>query len=191
MIRLQKKREQLLERLYEDSISSSDEDQENQLPSKRRKLFDCNHLPIREAGIDYDNQIEMLSSANLALYDEIKTIDSQNKFMLEELQSNSMAFFQRSQALLSGGDIQLPSSPQFAQTNYAKENMTNLKRGFMLPLITRERENNLALTKLTLNENIQRSKEEQSKQAQSLKERIRQIEGKNDYLKAQIQEMLD
>jgi hypothetical protein len=111
--------------------------------------------------------------------------------MLEELQSNSMAFFQRSQALLSGGDIQLPSSPQFAQTNYAKENMTNLKRGFMLPLITRERENNLALTKLTLNENIQRSKEEQSKQAQSLKERIRQIEGKNDYLKAQIQEMLD
>ena len=43
----------------------------------------------------------------------------------------------------------------------------------MLPLLIRERENNLALAKSTLNDNLQRSNEDQSKQAQSIKERIR------------------
>jgi hypothetical protein len=93
MTRLQAKREELLERLYEDSISSSDEDDKVQNASKRKKLFDCSHLPIQEAGIDYDLQSSLLTSANQALFDEIKTLDSQNKFMLEELQSNSQAFF--------------------------------------------------------------------------------------------------
>jgi hypothetical protein len=93
MTRLQAKRQELLERLYEDSISSSDEDDKVQTASKRKKLFDCSHLPIQEAGIDYDLQSSLLTSANQALFDEIKTLDSQNKFMLEELQSNSQAFF--------------------------------------------------------------------------------------------------
>lgn len=78
--------------------------------------------------------------------------------MIEELQSNSQAVFLKSQALVAGREIELPSNPNFTQTSYTKENMAHIRRAMMLPLITRERENKLALAKLSISESLQQSR---------------------------------
>ena len=72
-----------------------------------------------------------------------------------------------------------------------KENALNIKRTMMWPTINKERENNLALSRLNLAENIKRSREDQAVQNNLLRERIQNIENKNELVKSQIAEMLE
>ena len=72
-----------------------------------------------------------------------------------------------------------------------KENALNIKRTMMWPTINKERENNLALSRLNLAENIKRSREDQAVQNNLLRERIQNIENKNELVKSQITEMLE
>eukprot|EP00347_Sterkiella_histriomuscorum_P021777 403332802 len=98
---------------------------EQQIYSNKILSFDLKYLPPQEGGVDYKNQFEKIQVANLALLDEIKRIDMENKF----IKSKFEAPLESRQAVKP----QMEMKPEYFKTSFHQNPPFQLQTHYPIP----------------------------------------------------------